>query len=305
VTPRREFPFQTLACTLFALLAFAGNAVLCRLALGDKTIDAASFTAIRLLSGIAILLALTVPRQGFGRTLACGNGVSALMLFGYAITFSYAYISLNTGVGALILFGAVQLTMLLVGIATGHRMHTVEGAGAVIAFSGLVYLLMPSVSAPSPGGSVLMAAAGIAWGIYSLRGRGSDNPVGDTSGNFLRTGPLIALLLIPTVGHAHLSPTGVLLAMLSGAITSGIGYTLWYFALSALSVTQAAVLQLLVPVIAALGGVLFAGERITLRLVIAAALVLGGILIVVLGRYHFVTRVTVRSKQSSPGNCGQ
>jgi drug/metabolite transporter (DMT)-like permease len=209
------------------------------------------------------------------------------MLFLYAITFSYAYISLDTGAGALILFGSVQITMILLSLISGTRLHYIEWAGVTIAFTGFVYLIMPGITAPSAIGFLLMTVAGIAWGIYTLKGRGSKNPLMDTAYNFLRTTPLVILLAITTIANVNYSSEGIFLASLSGGITSGIGYTIWYIALGGLSSTQAAVLQLSVPVIAALGGVIFVSEAITSRLTISATMVLGGILMVILGKYYF------------------
>lgn len=277
---------KTTILTGLALIAFAANSVLCRLALKDEVIDAASFTIIRLLSGAIVLFLIIISTQKITRLSANGSWLASLMLFVYAITFSYAYISLDTGTGALILFGSVQITMILLSLIAGDRLHYIEWAGVIIAFTGFVYLILPGVTAPSPMGFMLMAAAGIAWGIYTLKGRGSQNPLMDTAYNFLRTIPLVILLTIITVSNANYSSEGILLALLSGGITSGIGYTIWYIALGGLSATQAAVLQLLVPIIAAFGGVIFAAEAITGRLTISAAMVLGGILIVVLGKYY-------------------
>lgn len=287
-------PLQVIILTTFALLAFAGNSVLCRLALGDETIDAASFTIIRLLSGIAVLaLIIMVTSRHQQKAAPKGSWSAAAMLFLYAVTFSYAYISLDTGTGALILFGSVQLTMIAVNLLTGNRLHYTEWLGVVIAFAGFVYLVLPTLSTPSFIGFVLMTIAGIAWGFYTLRGRGSTHPLSDTAYNFLRTLPLVIMLLAVTFRDAQLSQSGILLAILSGAVASGIGYTVWYIALGGLSVVQAAVVQLLVPVIATLGGVIFAGELLSVRLVVASVLVLGGILLVVLGRYYFVQRRTM------------
>ncbi len=278
---------KTTILTGLALIAFAANSVLCRLALGNEAIDAASFTVIRLLSGAIVLFLIIRFTQKNTELSTNGSWIASLMLFLYAITFSYAYISLDTGTGALILFGSVQITMILLSLISGTRLHYTEWAGVIIAFTGFVYLILPGVTTPSTVGFLLMAAAGIAWGIYTLKGRGSQNPLMDTAYNFLRTIPLVILLTIITISHANYSSEGVLLALLSGGITSGIGYTIWYIALGGLSATQAAVLQLLVPVIAALGGVLFVSETITVRLTISAAMVIGGILMVVLGKYYF------------------
>jgi drug/metabolite transporter (DMT)-like permease len=210
------------------------------------------------------------------------------MLFLYAITFSFAYISLDTGTGALILFGSVQITMILLSLVSGNRLHITEWAGVTIAFMGFVYLFLPALTTPSAIGFLLMTAAGIAWGVYTLKGRDSRNPLMDTAYNFLRTIPLVIILAIVTMKKGQYSSEGILLAVLSGGITSGIGYTIWYIALGELSATQAAVVQLLVPVIAALGGVLFVSEAITLRLTVSAIMILGGILMVALGRNYFV-----------------
>ena len=287
------FPIKTVGYTCFALLAFAGNSVLCRLALGEDAIDAASFTLIRLLSGIIVLGIILMFTNTNNEPTPKGSWLASFMLFIYALTFSFAYISLDTGTGALILFGAVQITMILVSFASGHRLHYSEWAGLAIAFSGFVYLVLPGLETPSLTGFALMTIAGVAWGIYTLRGRGSENPLSDTTYNFLRTLPLVGILLILSFGDAQLSQTGIFLAVLSGAVASGLGYTVWYLALRGLSLTQAAVVQLLVPVIAALGGIVFASELISLRLVLASILVLGGILTVVMGRY-FLAQITLR-----------
>ncbi|MGD8643188.1 MAG: DMT family transporter, partial [Chromatiales bacterium] len=211
---------------------------------------------------------------------------SSAMLFLYAVTFSYAYLTLDTGTGALILFGSVQITMIVLSLLSGNRLHITEWLGVSAAFLGFVYLVMPGVSAPSIVGFVLMTVAGIAWGVYTLRGRGSADPLADTAYNFLRTIPIVAVLVAATLFSARYSVEGMVWAVLSGALASGVGYTIWYTALGGLSATQAAVVQLSVPVIAAFGGVLFVSEAITLRLVVAGVLILGGILLVVLGRYY-------------------
>ncbi|WP_290698480.1 DMT family transporter [Amphritea sp.] len=292
---------STVLFTAFALLAFAGNSVLCRLALGEQSIDAGSFTVIRLLSGILVLSLLWylmqrrkgAPQDRTGR----GSWGAATMLFLYALAFSYAYINLDTGTGALILFGAVQITMILISLFKGHRLLWVEWLGLLLAFSGFVYLLAPVVNTPGLWGFILMTVAGIAWGIYTLMGRESDNPLSDTHYNFFRTLPFVAvmLILILVSGEMNLTSKGIILAILSGAIASGIGYAVWYRALGGLSAVQAAVLQLLVPVIAALGGVLFTDEIISIRLMLASLLVLGGIMLVVTGRYYLLQRQANRA----------
>ena len=220
-----------------------------------------------------------------------GNGswYAGTMLFIYAVFFSYAYLSLETGTGALILFGTVQITMISVGLMRGNKLNPQEWIGVLIAFGGFTYLMLPSASTPSLSGFVLMLIAGIAWGLYTLAGRSSNDPLGDTSFNFLRATPWLILLcailviqdstLIDRVTHK-----GLILAALSGGLASGVGYTIWYMALRGLSGVQAAVLQLLVPVIATLGGILFAGEIISLQFILSTALVLGGILTVILSR---------------------
>jgi len=273
-------------CTALALLAFAGNSILCRLALGEGVIDAASFTSIRLLSGIIVLTVILKIAPTSAVSSSKGSWKASFMLFLYAITFSFAYISLETGVGALILFGSVQMTMILVGLFSGNKLHYSEWLGVIVAFSGLVYLVLPDLTIPSFMGFILMTVAGVAWGFYTLAGKSTKNPVSDTAYNFLRTLPLVLILTVVTFQYAALSQKGILLAVLSGGIASGVGYTIWYIALGGLSTVQAAVLQLLVPMIAALGGVLFANEIFTLRLALSSLLVLGGIMAMILGRHY-------------------
>jgi len=280
---------NTLLFTVMALTAFAANSVLCRLALGGVTIDAASFTAIRLMSGAFVLFALLKLQGKKTKSDTKGSWSAMLMLFLYALTFSFAYNTLDTGTGALILFGSVQITMILLSLFSGNRLHLIEWVGITLAFAGFVYLVLPGVSAPSVAGFSLMTLAGIAWGVYSLKGRRSVNPLADTAYNFSRSIPLVIVLVVLTFQQAQISLEGTLLAILSGAITSGFGYTIWYMALGGLSATQAAVVQLTVPIIAAFGGVIFLSEQISLRLILSALLILGGILIVILGRYNFVT----------------
>ncbi|PCJ47574.1 MAG: EamA family transporter [Moraxellaceae bacterium] len=280
-------PAKILLCTSLALLAFAGNSILCRLALGNGVIDAGSFTAIRLLSGIIVLAVMLTLTKNKGQSASKGSWGASLMLFLYAVTFSFAYISLETGVGALVLFGSVQITMILASLISGNRLLYSEWIGVALAFSGFVYLIIPGLSTPSLMGFILMTVAGIAWGIYTLIGRGSKSPLSDTAYNFLRTLPFVAVLIAIFFQDSKLSQEGILLAVLSGGIASGIGYTIWYIALGGLSATQAAVVQLLVPVIAAIGGVIFANEMISLRLVLSSMMILGGILTVALGRSHF------------------
>lgn len=275
-------PARTLVLTALAMAAFAGNSLLCRLALRQTGIDAATFTAIRLISGAMVLWLIT--RRARGAQAGGGNWLSAWALFAYAACFSFAYASLPTGTGALLLFGAVQATMIGYGLWSGERLRLAQLAGLALAFSGLAGLLLPGVSAPPLGGSVLMLVAGLSWGIYSLRGKGAGDPTRVTAGNFLRAAPLamaLSLFMLLFKGAA-LDAAGFWLAMASGALTSGIGYAVWYTALPALKATSAASVQLSVPVIAALGGIAFLGEPVTLRLVLASAAILGGIALVVL-----------------------
>ncbi|MCL4107922.1 UNVERIFIED_CONTAM: hypothetical protein GTU68_016950 [Idotea baltica] len=283
--------FKTIILTFLALIAFAGNSILNRLAFSDGAIDAASFTGIRLFSGILFLLFLVAINSAKNSNkkinLKSGSWLSALFLFLYALTFSFAYITLDTGTGALILFGFVQITMIFSDFLKGIRLQLIEWSGLIIAFLGLTILLLPGASAPSSTGFALMALSGVAWGIYTLAGKGSKTPLNDTANNFLRTLPLVVILILFTFDSAQISKQGVILAIASGAITSGLGYAIWYSALAGLSVTQAAVIQLTVPIIAAIGGILFSKEIISLQLIISSVLVLGGVLIVVLGKQAF------------------
>ncbi len=262
--------------TALAMLAFAANSVFCRMALGEQVIDAASFTAIRLVSGAMMLgIILIYHNRGFKRAKI--NLPSAFMLFVYAICFSFSYIELSTGAGALILFGTVQLTMILYGLLKGERPGWLAWAGIIAAFGGLVYLLMPSASAPPLFGALLMMVAGLAWGVYSLRGKGVSNPVTTTSWNFIATIPMVLLACLFFRADASVSAKGITLAILSGALASGIGYAIWYSALPGLTPTRAATVQLSVPVIAAIGGVMFLAEPVSVRLVVASIIVLGGV----------------------------
>lgn len=249
------------------------------MALGTGAIDAASFTTIRLVSG-AVALVLIASLSG--RASARWNPISAAMLFAYAIAFSFAYRQLTAGTGALLLFGAVQLTMLGIAIAGGERPPVAEWLGLAIAAGGLVYLVLPGLHAPPWLGSVLMVAAGAAWGVYSVRGRGATNPVGETARNFcLAAVPAVALSVLAHLG-ANISNRGAMLAGVSGVVTSGVGYVIWYAALPGLSGARAALVQLAVPLITAGAGVALLGESLTPRLLLAAALILGGIALSIL-----------------------
>jgi drug/metabolite transporter (DMT)-like permease len=270
--------------TLIALIAFAGNSLLCRAALGYTEIDAASFTLIRLVSGALVLWALVVLRHSAGKShfYHQGNWLSALALFVYAAGFSFAYIYLDTGVGALILFGAVQSTMITYGLWCKERMHILQWLGLLLAGLGLVGLLLPGLSAPPLPAAMLMLAAGFAWGIYSLRGKNAGDPLQVTAGNFIRTVPMALLLSVLLIGQTSLDSTGVYYALLSGAITSGLGYAIWYSAMPLLKSTTAATVQLVVPLLAALAGVLLLQERFSVRLLLASVAIIGGIALVVL-----------------------
>ncbi len=270
--------------TTFALVCFALNSLLCQLALGAETIDAASFTTIRLISGTATLAVIYYFFDKKRENIIIGNWLSAFFLFAYAICFSFAYINLTTATGALILFGCVQATMIISALVKGERPKILEWLGLLLALGGLIYLVFPGLASPPFFSSALMALAGIAWGFYTLRGRGSANPLAETSGNFVRTVPMIILASLPFLSKIHLSQKGIIFAVLSGAIASGIGYSVWYFVLKFHTATRAAILQLSVPALAGLGGVIFLSEIISLRLLSATILILGGISLAIFGK---------------------
>ena len=325
--------------TLLAMLAFASNSLLCRAALKQTGIDAATFTFIRIFSGaLALWLLMNVRRRitidrtatplaagtktrvGFPspsssskrrgdpfspsetvrrRVLGwkiVGNWISALALFTYAAAFSFAYVDLSAGTGALLLFGAVQATMIFWGLHKGERLDAIQIAGLVVAVTGLVILVFPGLSAPPLIGSILMLGSGVAWGVYSLRGKGVQNPASVTAGNFVRAVPFSVVVWIFFLPWAHVDPAGVGYAIISGAIASGLGYVIWYSALPGLKAASAATVQLSVPVLAATGGILLLGESITLRYVLASVAVLGGIALVV---------VTLRSQDQSASRTEQ
>jgi len=272
-------PTRLTALTVLAMLAFAGNSLLCRAALKHTPIDAATFTTVRLVAGaVALWLLVALRRKQAWRA---GNWLSALALFVYAAGFSYAYLSLPAATGALLLFGAVQATMIGHAWLKGERLAPAQLGGMGLAFGGLAGLLMPGMSAPPMAGAALMLAAGAAWGIYSLRGRGGGNPIEITAGNFLRAALMALLLSAVAWEHATWSSAGLGYAAASGALASGMGYALWYTALPGLRATQAATVQLSVPVLAAFGAVLLLDEAATLRLVLASVAILGGIALVI------------------------
>ena len=270
---------RIIGLTSLAMIAFAGNSLLCRMALKHTAIDPASFTAIRLIAGALVLWLLVRIKQT--APAGKGNWPSAFALFAYAAGVSFAYISLSAASGALLLFGAVQATMIGHGLWVGERLRVLQTFGVLLALGGLVGLLLPGLSAPPLLGAALMIGAGIAWGIYSLRGKGAGDPTRVTAGNFMRAVPITIVLSLLTLKFASVDAAGFYYAVASGALASGLGYAIWYTVLPALRNTSAATVQLSVPVIAALGGVVLLGEPITLRLVLASVAILGGIALVI------------------------
>jgi len=270
---------RVIGLTSLAMIAFAGNSLLCRQALKHTAIDPASFTGIRLLSGALMLWLVTRLKKT--APAGAGNWPSALALFAYAAGFSFAYVSLPAASGALLLFGAVQATMIGHGIRVGERLHVLQIAGVIIAFGGLVGLLLPGLSAPPLTGSLLMIGAGVAWGVYSLRGKGAGDPTRVTAGNFIRAVPIAVVLSVVMLDFTSVDGAGIFYAVASGALASGLGYATWYTVLPALKNTSAASVQLSVPVIASVGGIVFLGEPMTLRLVLASVAILGGIALVI------------------------
>jgi drug/metabolite transporter (DMT)-like permease len=275
---------RTQALTAAALVAFAGNSLLARPALGRGLIDAASYTAVRVASG-ALMLAILLQIPARRIQADQGDWTSAGALFLYAIAFSGAYLLIPAGLGALILFGAVQITMIGWGLVRGERPGAIEWIGVGTAIAGLTWLtLAPGVVGSDLRGAVMMTAAGGAWGIYSLRGRGNADPLGATAGNFLRSIVFAGAAVAIAGRHLRVTPEGIGLACASGAIASGLGYTIWYAALPGLTALRAAAAQLAVPVLAGVGGVVLLGERVTARLVAAGILILGGVALALFGR---------------------
>lgn len=256
------------------MIAFAANSILCRLAFKNTSIDAATFTNVRLVSG-AIMLWLIVPANRQNNVPA--NWISAFALFAYAASFSFAYITLSASTGALLLFGAVQLTMILPQILAGENLSIWKIAGIICAFCGLILLVLPGLTAPPLTGAALMTTAGIAWGVYSLRGRGTADPEASTLSNFLRAVPMAIILNMLFFSYSSFDFAGIVYAMLSGALTSALGYILWYKVLPSHNPTGAATVQLSVPVIAALGGIAILDEQATIRLIVSSLMILGGI----------------------------
>jgi drug/metabolite transporter (DMT)-like permease len=275
--------FETAVYTAVALVAFAANSVLCRMALGPGSVDAGTFSVVRVWSGALMLLAVSSHTRGSLRSIG-GSWTAAALLVVYGFPFAFAYNQLSAGTGALILFGGVQMTMPFRALMTGERPHALQWVGLFVALGGLAYLVSPGLTAPSPAGAALMTIAGLAWGAYSLAGLGGVNPLAQTTGNFLRAVPLVSLAGLMFLPRLHIEPRGILLSVVSGAVTSGLGYVAWYAAVRRLTAMRASVVQLAVPVIAAVGGVLLLGETITLRLVLSSVLVLGGIALAIVAR---------------------
>jgi drug/metabolite transporter (DMT)-like permease len=277
VTHRPPVGAGTIALTLLALVAFASNSLLTRLALGSHQLDAATFTALRLASGAAMLAALVLARSRSWTALRGAGVAGPIALFVYAAPFSFAYLRIGAAVGALVLFGVVQLTMIGYGISRGERLTPAMWLGLVLAAGGLLALTLPAVARPDPLGVALMAVAGVAWAVYTVVGRGTTDPLVANARNFVWSTPLAVLLVAIARGPVQTTARGIVLALLSGAVTSGLGYAIWYRALPRLTVTQAAVAQLSVPVIAAVGAALTLGEKLSARLILAGLAVLTGV----------------------------
>jgi drug/metabolite transporter (DMT)-like permease len=279
----RSATVRTLLLTLVAVIAFAANSVLCRLALGTGLLDAASFATVRVIAGAIVLSLLMLPRwRAHGRRPV--DWLTVGTLFIYMVFFSFAYLSLSVGTGALVLFPTVQLTMFVSAMRSGESFPMLSWAGLLLAVAGLVYLVSPGLSAPDPLGALLMAIAGVAWGVYSLRGAGGSDPLEATANNFLYSVPLVLVVSLLFAGDLHLTWRGALWAIASGALASGLGYVVWYAALKGLTASRAATVQLSVPVIAAFGGVVLLAEPVTLRLLLASAAILGGVSMVLAQR---------------------
>ena len=288
MTANRKNNLRTVGLTVTAMIAFAANSLLCRMALGHDLIDAGSFTSIRIISG-AITLGLIISIRGH-KSKITANWSGVVALFCYMVFFSFAYLSLSAGTGALLLFGAVQLTMFASAIRHGERFSFLSWMCLSAAFAGLVYLVAPGVTAPDPIGALLMATAGVAWGAYSLNGRKSGQPLLETAANFLYSVPFTIGLSAMFIASADMSVPGSLLAVASGALASGIGYAIWYAALPGLTAGRAATVQLSVPVVAALGGIVLLSEQVTSRLAVASILTIGGIWMVLAQRLRQVQR---------------
>jgi len=266
---------KTFVYTTFALITFAANSILCRLALGTSQIDPVSFATIRIVSGAFSIGIIGGMLKG-NLSKHPGNWFSAFTLTLYATCFSLAYMSLSAGTGALILFGAVQVTMFIWGLWKGERPRIFQWGGFLVALAGFVYLMLPRLETPSLSSALLMALSGVSWGIYSIRGGGVEDPVAVTGDNFLRAVPMLIPINLLVFNHLDMSLSGAMLAILSGAVTSGVGYVIWYEALKDLAPTRAAVSQLFVPVIAAMGGAVFLYEQLTMHLIVSALMIISG-----------------------------
>jgi drug/metabolite transporter (DMT)-like permease len=284
----RSHTFTAIAATVTSMLAFAGNSILCRLALASGAIDPASFTAIRLISGAIALVLICIAVRRDAANAKRGSWLAAAMLFLYAVCFSYAYVSLGAASGALILFGCVQGTMIAVALYRGDRPTIVELLGWVCAVAGLAALLLPGATAPSIPAAAMMAIAGIAWGVYSILGRKESDALAATTANFLRSVIFAIPLVAMTFAHSRIETAGILLAVCSGALTSGLGYVIWYIALTHLTSLRAAVVQLSVPAITALGGVMLLAEPLSLRIALSGTAIIGGVLVALLGKARWV-----------------
>jgi drug/metabolite transporter (DMT)-like permease len=274
---------RNLVLTALSLCCFAANSLLCRMALRPHLIDAPSFMNVRFASGAVVLSLLALRDRSSKGPLREGSFRGALWLAFYAVTFSFAYLLLPAGAGALILFGVVQLTMTTWGVYRGERPGRVEWAGHALAFAGLLALTLPGLSAPDPKGALLMICAGVGWAFYSLHGRAAKGAVASNAGHFLRALPLTLAVSVVTARSAHVEPRGLALALASGIVASGLGYVIWYTALKSLSSAQAGIVQLAVPALAAAGGVVMLGETLSPRLLGAGSAILAGILIAKLG----------------------
>lgn len=271
--------------TTATMVAFAANSLLGRMALAGDLIDPVSFTTVRLLSGaIALVLISALVSKPEATWRSEGSWGLGLALFTYALAFSLAYVSLSAGMGALILFGSVQVVMIGAALRAGEVLRPVQWLGTFAALGGLVYLVLPGITAPDPLGAVLMGLSGIAWGVYSVRGKDARAPVAMTAGNFVRSAPLAIAASIVALSMIHTKPLGIMLALVSGVVTSGLGYALWYKALRGLTTTRASVVQLTVPLLAAFGGVVFLSETVSARLILSSVLILGGVALVVVNR---------------------
>ncbi len=275
---------MTIFLTALSLIAFAANSLLCRLALGDGSIDPASFTTLRLVSGMLVLLPVSkMMHEHHSANQKRNAWKSGLALFAYAGAFSLGYVTITASMGTLILVGAVQVTMLGWALIRGEKLNPLRWVGSIVSMGGLVYLVLPGVSAPDPAGAILMLISGTAWGVYSIRGRGAPAPISMTAGNFLWAAPIALLLSLLFRSSAHLETNGILVAICSGSITSALGYIIWYRALRHLSTSAASIVQLLIPILTAFGGILFLNETISMRLILASSLILGG---VAMGFFH-------------------